>query len=625
MSEINRIKKILIKDDVQTDGLNLKDMHTLYQNIKLERRLTGYEVLNPKLKTKTYEKLELNDKLYRAYSEYRAETQKTESTCDAKMSLELLGTFNDPLNINKKIERVIMHFSNKELNFKSKKSNQRIEHYIQICPDDDNYANTLLDFVIRVCLTGSRYEVFVVVPFDLAKKNAKDFISRIDSDQYLYSFPNLILINEIKQIDEYMESIKIKIINCHWRTNRSQQTFFMSDYCEPKHIDTYVISDYALFQTPNYNPTIPDQCKGKQYKLFMYSIPDVEAEKSDQVEDKWWYKIITNSPSCSKGKILQLQNTCWFNSILNGILLGRGLKNLLFTKLHDKYKTDQLEGLDKLLDTHLQGDSCPINVNELLYAVIKRAFERNDHIVIDELQYTKLNAKQQNIIRNMSNAVKYSKQKQPENKLGKPEFNIYDGLERILKSLFEKGQYFMYTFTSMYIDSLKDELTKQKEKPEVLVLCWLSKGYERFKIHQKIEDYELDFAILHGVGVSDSESNHSICGFICNGEPYVYDSNNVFAKSDWINHDLTEYYEKCIELDIVYGFEFLPAFVVYTRVKHTGGASSSKFKKTTLKHKGKDGVERVIYIKGKTHYVKRRNQTGKYNYTKIGNKVMHIQ
>jgi hypothetical protein len=49
--------------------------------------------------------------------------------------------------------------------------------------------------------------------------------------------------------------------------------------------------------------------------------------------------------------------------------------------------------------------------------------------------------------------------------------------------------------------------------------------------------YHLDWALLEN-------SDHAIVGLICEKKPYIYDSNNIIAYSDWTKSDFSGYYDR---------------------------------------------------------------------------------
>jgi hypothetical protein len=63
-----------------------------------------------------------------------------------------------------------------------------------------------------------------------------------------------------------------------------------------------------------------------------------------------------------------------------------------------------------------------------------------------------------------------------------------------------------------------------------------------------------------------------------------------------------------------------PLCVPWTDIINSKGGAGGIYKKTTMKEVGKDGVSRLVYIKGKTRYVKRRCPDGTYKYSPLRTK-----
>jgi len=72
---------------------------------------------------------------------------------------------------------------------------------------------------------------------------------------------------------------------------------------------------------------------------------------------------------------------------------------------------------------------------------------------------------------------------------------------------------------------------------------------------------------LFSAGISSS--NHIIAGLMCNSIQYVFDSNNIMAKTNWVVGDLMEYYEKYMEFSNEPCHHFYNSFNFVFYVKDT--------------------------------------------------------
>ena len=70
---------------------------------------------------------------------------------------------------------------------------------------------------------------------------------------------------------------------------------------------------------------------------------------------------------------------------------------------------------------------------------------------------------------------------------------------------------------------------------------------------------------LHAAGLSSND--HSVVGLMCHGIPYIYDSNNIIANSNWPEIDFSGYYEKCMEIinKPIYNYIYKADFLLYVR------------------------------------------------------------
>jgi hypothetical protein len=111
--------------------------------------------------------------------------------------------------------------------------------------------------------------------------------------------------------------------------------------------------------------------------------------------------------------------------------------------------------------------------------------------------------------------------------------------------------------------------TIKKDYPAEIILFIRGKNNKVFNVDNEFEiddnlkkiKYKLDWGVF-------GSKEHAIVSLLCNGEPYIFDSNNIIANSDWLNGDLSGYYKKYedVALNPIVNFHALNVFV-YVKVQ----------------------------------------------------------
>ena len=77
---------------------------------------------------------------------------------------------------------------------------------------------------------------------------------------------------------------------------------------------------------------------------FLYTIKDIPVAIVTKLIEIWWYKEYTKVPKCANGRLKQFTGTCWFNSVINLLLLTPQLAKMLINTYNTMYPaniTDQ--------------------------------------------------------------------------------------------------------------------------------------------------------------------------------------------------------------------------------------------------------------------------------------------
>jgi hypothetical protein len=63
----------------------------------------------------------------------------------------------------------------------------------------------------------------------------------------------------------------------------------------------------------------------------------------------------------------------------------------------------------------------------------------------------------------------------------------------------------------------------------------------------ELPDFKLEASIIQLENADKTKLRHSVAGLMCNGIPYIYDSTNYVAQTDWPNGNLGEYMDVLVE------------------------------------------------------------------------------
>jgi hypothetical protein len=312
--------------------------------------------------------------------------------------------------------------------------------------------------------------------------------------------------------------------------------------------------------------------------IYSYSYFYPEKEKSNLVTDKWWYEYFIRSLPCARGRVLQFFGTCWFNTILNIILLTPKLKDIInfpYDKSYEEYYNhDSIKDIyhftymvDKeiidiinvkppcpmckknksshVIDKTIVCDECMLqlpshnvkNLDDILLHIKQQLISKipNIDIPFKAFFYGKLNL---NLELDDKSLLELSKIINPKNNDGGNTKFIMT-LFNILKIKFNHTMIDTNCDVSLFPSYLKNSnekihiITSDNDFPLILV--------KNHNIPLKIGKYKLYAACIVANG-------HAVCGLLCNDIPYIYDSNNIIAYSDWPNCNFFGYYDKVMEI-----------------------------------------------------------------------------
>jgi hypothetical protein len=248
-------------------------------------------------------------------------------------------------------------------------------------------------------------------------------------------------------------------------------------------------------------------------------------------------KIKLISYGCKKIGMTQTMGTCWFNSICNNLLLSQNCYSY-FMHRYNELSIDERQAIEKKNDD----SSCPLKLKihhfyRFFYTYNKaKSNPKNIFSKMYRLYKTRNHAK--NLINKLE--IREHGWEKPDNQ----GFNPYDALSRILPIIFKENEYKAIT-----------PYQKQEISPGIrFIFIGTANGfvYDEIDKIQKICSIPAGFTLDHvniivvfrntldkkTMDGENSRGAHAFSGFICNGEYYIYDSNNHETFTiDWRKHE----------------------------------------------------------------------------------------
>lgn len=269
---------------------------------------------------------------------------------------------------------------------------------------------------------------------------------------------------------------------------------------------------------------------GNLYNVYIYSIPPLSSELSRYVDDKWWCKYFMKSPKCSRSRLYQMSGTCWFNTNLNEMILGNLLKEFLIGRYRILYSTpESKQELYELYLSLFNTASCPMKSNatlmrNYLFSIIQQLAIGSETIHSDI-----------NIVGNLMSRT-FSDLNHDDG------YDASKGITEILGMMLQAKDYDICRCNDLNeVLNIEDDLQSTSSVVAVIARRVYFGDYDKHAIPSNFVTKTGRKFVLDSVGISNGM--HSIVGFLCGTTPYVYDSNNIIAKSDWLHHDFAGYYD----------------------------------------------------------------------------------
>ena len=235
------------------------------------------------------------------------------------------------------------------------------------------------------------------------------------------------------------------------------------------------------------------------------------SNNSSNKSSKTLYRSPQRSISiCERRGLKQIGPTCFFNSALNCLMLGQNSSKHL-NKLYENLSSD-----DKTYINQIDITTCPRNISKFYVLKYMSEFFKE---VNPNLQDGRELLHRLHSIKTIANDGRY---------------RIYsiDSLIKILESTFNESEYCLHDNT-LFINTLPDRNSK-------ICVYYYKKDIELLMkdVPYQIGKHILDSCCIH-LYFESGATSHAICGFRCENEFYIYDSNMNFAlKINWSKGDL---------------------------------------------------------------------------------------
>lgn len=271
---------------------------------------------------------------------------------------------------------------------------------------------------------------------------------------------------------------------------------------------------------------IADQrVKGDKAYIYKNKLENID---KGNFKNTWWYKYITRSKICARGRVTQNGYLiCWFGTVINTAVLCPELKFYIKNNILNKDPPDYNTYYTKL------NDNKTITFNPVDWDKLgKRTDELKPHKPTGDvfkaflnMIYTESYNLEQRTLSNLSDFVG--------NRII-PGFDPLAALEILFTNL-EIG-YSLISWAKT--TELPLVISDKPDKPAPFLIvqpCYID--FNTKGVPAQIGSYKL-------IGAGLTSAWHVILGFFCNGTPYVYDSNNIIAETDWPKFNFSNYYKR---------------------------------------------------------------------------------
>jgi hypothetical protein len=399
----------------------------------------------------------------------------------------------------------------------------------------DYYNITLLTDFKRE--TIPQYDYFIFLKTEIARKNANiEPFLKTKLDQICTNYDTFSLSDDDKKhIDVLYKNSEIKL-----RDYIIRLSGYDKDDIPPYLYDT-IKGSYTPPVTDTTSYPFKSPVDNKTY-LF-YEIRNRKKSSND-----WWIDYCLRSPPCARNRLLQLDGTCWFSSVINCMLLTDALFNWWSKIEYDQGAFDIFEKLIK--DQNDQSQTNNTNNVKRTRRSNKNAVKdfrkktENDYFLLED--YVKKNILLDFLHRIHHGSLKVndhtilflSKMINPKISKQNDGYHPFPAIQYMVQIFGDKSA-MVSECTSLYgIDYQIENLPVTQ--PDIIIFGETSPGEHGLK--KIVGNYKIACSVI-GIGLEDStekkkvkptdrdRNGHAIAGLFCGDEPYIYDANNIVARN----------------------------------------------------------------------------------------------
>ena len=256
----------------------------------------------------------------------------------------------------------------------------------------------------------------------------------------------------------------------------------------------------------------------------------------------------SNDSECSHKGFVQLEATCWLNSVLNALFMPVKTREILIFLYHKGTKVKK-QIVEKLTYQQIAGDLTEYKYNPdfvLMGLVYQKLIQQNQIPEINILQNFAILLKQ-TFARCLLTTSTYPFFKKDEvNFTNQHNFHYKPTFETIcylLNKYCDKNVFFLFNDLYNFNNSMTNLSTfffKVKQKPLMFGLEHNGTGKD---INRTLtignSQYELVSSIII-INYGEFQT-HVVTGFICDETQYIYDSSNYITQDNWTNNNFTNY------------------------------------------------------------------------------------
>lgn len=275
-----------------------------------------------------------------------------------------------------------------------------------------------------------------------------------------------------------------------------------------------------------------------------------DTNKIQQVEETWWFKMYFDSPYCAFGRFVQFSGTCWFNAVINSLILIPSIAVILTYMYGHWAKGLSPEELKNFQDS-ASFQSCPANMTlkQMLYTIVYLVFIKGERAIRSD--NSNFIAHYASLLLSSSKFGSTEHYQKIINKQGITKasefsdgYHGFKAIEELFQQVFppEIATYLKvktYHDTELQTDNLKENVLPYLVAIETTYAPSVTLNK---KITINNSTYVLQSCCLI---ISDKQSSthsfHAVAGLTCNGKDYIYNSWNDTVPTNWTEHDISNF------------------------------------------------------------------------------------